>query len=185
MKIDGRSIPSLSDFWIDTDTKCDKKIYSQVEFNRDGSVVTPTCWSLNPIEINFRWVKKMFIFTPVWLLSDWHTKSNMSHSVEGLKTKVSRHVGLNFRAIFKIFEAIGFNFDHGITFDHFRSLWRHFKKTLKIMNFVFLVSELYPGNGYALIVKSFVYAWKWWIVWPFSHYEIDNDQFDHFIGKFI
>jgi len=76
----------------------------------------------------------------------------------------------------------------------FRHTWCHFwsfpvtmtsfqKIFQKILISWFLVSELFFRNKYVLIVISFVYASKWWVTWPFSHYELENDQFDHFIGK--
>ena len=40
-------------------------------------------------------------------------------------------------------------------------------------------------DKYVLKVFSTVYASKWWVTWPFSHYELENGQFDHFIGDFF
>ena len=60
------------------------------------------------------------------------------------------------------------------------------KKIPKIINFaVFLISELFFRYKYVIIVISFVYASKLWVTWQFSPYKRENEQFDHFIGKFI
>ena len=57
------------------------------------------------------------------------------------------------------------------------------KKSKKFSILWFLASGLFFRSKYVLIVISFAYASKWWITWQFSHYELDNYQFDHFIGK--
>ena len=59
------------------------------------------------------------------------------------------------------------------------------KKFQKLLILRFLVSELFFRNKYVLIVISIVFDSKWWVTWLFSPYELKNDQFDHFIGKFI
>ena len=59
------------------------------------------------------------------------------------------------------------------------------KKFQKLIILRFLVSELFFRNKYMLIVISIVNASKWWVTWPFSYCEFENDQFDHFIGKLI
>ena len=81
--------------------------------------------------------------------------------------------------------SFGHSVIHGTTFDDFRSLWRHLKKIPKIINFAILVSELFFRNKYVIIVISIVFDSKWWVTWPFSPYGLKNDQFGHFIGKFI
>ena len=59
------------------------------------------------------------------------------------------------------------------------------KKSQKLLISRFLVPELFFRYKQVILVISFVFASKWWVTWPFSHYELENDQFDHFIGKFI
>ena len=59
------------------------------------------------------------------------------------------------------------------------------KKFQKILILRFLVSDLFFRKKYKIIVISFVYASKWWVMWPFLHYELENDHFVPFIGKFI
>ena len=59
------------------------------------------------------------------------------------------------------------------------------KKFQKLLILRFLVSELFFRNKYVLIVISIVFDSKWWVTWPFSPYGLKNDQFGHFIGKFI
>ena len=55
-----------------------------------------------------------------------------------------------------------------------------------IFNFVFFfVSLLIFRYKYVLILISFLCASKWWITWRFSRYELENDQFNRFNGKFI
>ena len=81
--------------------------------------------------------------------------------------------------------SFGHSVIYGTTFDDFRSLWRHFKKFQKSLILRFLVSELFFRNKYVLIVTSIVFDSKWWVTWLFSPYELKNNQFDHFIGKFI
>ena len=48
-----------------------------------------------------------------------------------------------------------------------------------------MVSECFFRDKYVLIIISTVYAQTWWVTWPFSHYELENGQFDHFIGDFF
>ena len=59
------------------------------------------------------------------------------------------------------------------------------KKIQKLLILWFLVSELFFRNKYVLIVISIVFDSKWWVMWPFSPYQLKNEHFDHFIGKFI
>ena len=59
------------------------------------------------------------------------------------------------------------------------------KKIPKIINSTVFGFWVIFCNKYVLIVISIVNASKWWVTWPFSHYEFENDQFDHFIGKLI
>ena len=59
------------------------------------------------------------------------------------------------------------------------------KKFQKLLILRFLVSELFFRTKYVSIVISIVFDSKWWVTWPFSPYELKNNQFDHFIGKFI
>ena len=59
------------------------------------------------------------------------------------------------------------------------------KKFQKLLILRFLVSELFFRNKYVFIVISIIFDSKWWVTWPFSPYELKNNQFDHFIGKFI
>ena len=59
------------------------------------------------------------------------------------------------------------------------------KKSKKRLISQFLVSELFFRDKYVLIVISIAYASEWWVTWPISHYEFQNDQFDHLIGKLI
>ena len=59
------------------------------------------------------------------------------------------------------------------------------KKFQKLLMVVFLISELFFRYKYVTIVISFVYASKLWVTWQLSPYKRENEQFDHFIGKFI
>ena len=59
------------------------------------------------------------------------------------------------------------------------------KKSKKLLISQFLVSELFFRDQYVLIVISLEYASKWWVTWPISHNQFENDQFDLSIGKFI
>ena len=59
------------------------------------------------------------------------------------------------------------------------------KKFHKLLILRCLVSEIFFRNRYVLIVISIANASKWWVTWPFSPYGLKNDQFGHFIGKFI
>ena len=81
--------------------------------------------------------------------------------------------------------SFGHSVIHGTTFDHFRSLWRHFKKFQKLLILRFLMSDLFFRNKYKPIVINLVYASKWWVTWLFLHNELENDHFDRFIGKYI
>ena len=65
---------------------------------------------------------------------------------------------------------------------HYDVIW---KKIEKLLISRFFVSELFFRNKYKLTVISIVFASKWWVTWPFSHYELENDHFDCFIGKCI
>ena len=65
---------------------------------------------------------------------------------------------------------------------HYDVISKKFKKLLILR---FLVSELFFRDKYVFIVISIVFDSKWWVTWPFSPYELKNNQFDHFIGKFI
>ena len=59
------------------------------------------------------------------------------------------------------------------------------KKIQKLLISRFSVSKLFFRNKYVLIVISIEYASKWWVTWPFSHNELEDDQFCQFIDKFI
>ena len=59
------------------------------------------------------------------------------------------------------------------------------KKSKKLLISQFLVSELFFRDQYVLIVISIEYASKWWVTWPISHNQLENDQFDLSIGKLI
>ena len=59
------------------------------------------------------------------------------------------------------------------------------KKSKKLLISQFLVSELFFRDKYVLIVISIEYASKWWVTWPISHNQLENDQFDLSIGKLI
>ena len=65
---------------------------------------------------------------------------------------------------------------------HYDVIWKKFEKLLISQ---FLVFEYFFRNEYKHVVISIVYAFKWWVTWPFFHYELENDHFDRFIGKFI
>ena len=52
------------------------------------------------------------------------------------------------------------------------------KKSKKLLILQFLVSELIFRDQYVLIVISIEYAPKWWVTWPISHNQLENDQFD-------
>ena len=78
----------------------------------------------------------------------------------------------------------------------FQHTWYHFwsfpvtmtsfqKKSKKLLISQFLISELFFRDQYVLIVISIEYASKWWVTWPISHNQLENDQFDLSIGKLI
>ena len=59
------------------------------------------------------------------------------------------------------------------------------KKLEKLLMSRFVVSVWFFRSNYKHVIISIVYASKWWVTWPFFHYELKNDHFDRFIGKFI
>ena len=65
---------------------------------------------------------------------------------------------------------------------HYDVIWKKFEKLLISQ---FLIFEYFFRNEYKHVVISIVYASKWWVTWPFLNYELENDHFDRFIGKFI
>ena len=69
-----------------------------------------------------------------------------------------------------------------ITSGHYDVISKKFQKSLILR---FLVSELFFRNRYVFIVISIVFDSKWWVTWPFSHNELEDDQFGQFIDKFI
>ena len=60
-----------------------------------------------------------------------------------------------------------------------------FQKNPKFISFAVFCSWIISRNNYVLIVISIVYASLWLVTWPLSPYELQNDQFDHFIDEFI
>ena len=84
----------------------------------------------------------------------------------------------------------------GVIIESFSHIWNHFwsfpvamtsfqKNEKKIVISLLLVFEWFFRNKNIMIVKIIEYASKWWVTWPFLHYQLENDHFDHFIGKFI
>ena len=74
---------------------------------------------------------------------------------------------------------------HWTTIDHFRYLWRHFKKIEKIGNFAIIGFWVFFREKTIVIIISIGYASKWWVTWPLTHNDLENDQFGHFIRIFI
>ena len=59
------------------------------------------------------------------------------------------------------------------------------KKLKKLVISLLLVSECFFREKTIVIIISIGYASKWWVTWPLTHNDLENDQFGHFIRIFI
>ena len=48
-----------------------------------------------------------------------------------------------------------------------------------------MVFEWFFRNKNIMIVEIIEYASKWWVTWPFLHYDLENDQLGQFIRNCI